>query len=461
MNRRGSAASMAFRVVLLVAASLARIGCAGAQQAPDIAELVLDNGLKVVIVPDHRAPVVIHMLWYRIGSADSPAGRTGMAHFLEHLMFKGTTHHKKGEFTAAVAEVGGRENAFTSPDFTVFFQKVPPSALEEMMAFEADRMHNLSVSDAVVEAERKVIVNERATQVENNPSSLLRERMNEVLFPDYSYRNPVIGSRYDIENLKFSEIGAFYAAYYRPDNATLIVAGDVEPGAVRRLAERIYGPLPRGTQLPRPERRLEEKAPTTRTVTIEDPRLSVPSFRRTWIVPSYLRGGEHHAGHALELLAELLGGGSQSRLYRELVVNRRIARDVSVKFDGFGLHHGFFSVYGTPMAAGQLEAMEQAVGAEIAKIARDGVPPAELAAVRERYLRRTIFERDDLMERARVYGTALSIGLGVEDLHDEPRRIEAIGSDDLRHAAQAWLGADRSVTGYLRPARPTAEEGRP
>ena len=293
----------------------------------DISSFFLDNGLQVVVIPDHRAPVVTHMLWYKVGSADEDAGKSGIAHFFEHLMFKGTKNHPPCEFGRRVAEIGGQENAFTSYDYTAYFQQVSPDALETMMRFEADRMRNLILTDDVIGPERDVILEERGSRVESQPSALLGEEVDATLYQNHPYRIPVIGWMHEIEKLNRADAIAFYDRYYAPNNAVLVVAGDVTADEVKRLAELTYGQIPRGPDLPPRVRPSEPEQNTRRTVTLNDARVSRPSMRKAWVVPSYTTAQPGEA-EALDLLSEILGGGVRSRAYETLVVEKGIASSV-------------------------------------------------------------------------------------------------------------------------------------
>ena len=306
-----------------------------------ISNFLLDNGMEVVVIPDRRAPIVTHMVWYKVGSADEPPGKSGIAHFFEHLMFKGTAKHKAGEFGAKIAEIGGSENAFTTDDYTAYYQTVTPEALETMMEFEADRMRNLILTDAVIGPERDVVLEERRSRIENSPEALLSEEIDATLYQNHPYRIPVIGWMHEMEKLNRTDAVAFYDRYYAPNNAILIVAGDVDAKEVRALAEKTYGKVARGPDLPPRIRPSEPEQNTARTVTLTDPRVSVPSFSRSWLVPSY-HTAEPGEAEALDLLSEILGGGVRSRIYQALVVKSGIASSAGAYFDGSKLDASAF-----------------------------------------------------------------------------------------------------------------------
>ncbi len=416
-----------------------------------VSEFSLDNGLRLVVIPDRRAPVVTHMVWYRIGSADEDAGKSGIAHFFEHLMFKGTSTHGPGVFSAAVAAVGGEENAFTSYDYTAYYQEVAPSALAEMMAFESDRMRNLVLTDEVIVPERDVILEERRMRVDNRPEAVLDEELDATLYQNHPYRIPVIGWNQEIEQLNRADAVSFYERYYAPNNAIVVVAGDVDPDAVLAEAKATYGRLAKGPDLPPRTRPREPEQNTARTVTLADPRVSLPMFRTLWVTPSYRtdKGGE---GEALDLLAEILGGNIRSRLYQQLVVKDGIATSVGAYYQGEGLDYGTFGLYGAPAAGTGIADVEAAVRRQVEKLASEGVTEAELAAAKKRFVRSTIFARDDQSSMARIYGATLAVGGTVEEIETWPDRIEAVTADEVKAAANAWLDYAKSTTGTLLPA---------
>ncbi|WP_315920529.1 pitrilysin family protein [Mesorhizobium sp. SP-1A] len=421
-----------------------------AQDGWKAADFKLGNGMEVVVIPDHRAPIVTHMVWYKAGSADEPPGKSGIAHFFEHLMFKATANHPAGEFDSAVAAIGGSDNAFTSYDYTCFHETVPPQALEQMMGFEADRMRNLVLTDETVATERDVIMEERRARVDNDPEALLDEEVDATLWQNQPYRIPVIGWMQEIAALNRNDAKAFYDRYYAPNNAVLVVAGDVTPETVKALAEKTFGKIPRGQDLPPRIRPVEPEQNARRTVTLSDPRVSVPSFSTQWVVPSYHTAKPREA-EALNLLAEILGGGTRSRLYQELIVNKGIASSVGAQFQGRMLDDTNFLVYATPNGDTKLPELEAAVAAEIARISRDGVTDEELEAAKNRFVRSMIFARDKQESMATIYGTTLTTGGTLQDVEEWPDRIRKVSAEEVKAVAARYLRQNRSVTGYLLP----------
>ena len=435
---------------VLAAALLAALPATAGAQAPAIEDFSLDNGLQVVVIPDHRAPVATHMLWYKIGSADEAPGKSGIAHFFEHLMFKGTSNYGPGVFSARIADIGGRENAFTSYDYTAYYQQVAPEALPEMMAMEADRMTNLILTDDVIGPERDVIIEERNMRVENDPRALLSEEVSATLYQNHPYRFPVIGWMHEIVKLNRDDAIDFYRRYYAPNNAILVVAGDVEAQTVRKLAQDTYGRVARGPELPPRLRPTEPEQNTRRTVTLADARVGVPNFSERWVVPSYTTAKEGEA-EALDILAEVLGGGVRSRLYQELVVRQGIAASAMAYYQSTALDDTMFVVLGSPRGDATLEDVEKAIDAEIARIVADGVTGEEVEKAKNRFVRSMIFARDEQDGMARIYGSTLATGGTVEDIASWPDRIRAVTAEDVKAAAARWLDERRSVAAYLLP----------
>lgn len=421
-----------------------------AEDAPTIEHFNLDNGLEVVVIPDRRAPVVTHMLWYKVGSADEDPGKSGIAHFFEHLMFKGTTKYGPGEFSARIADVGGRENAFTSYDYTAYFQQIAPSELRTMMEFEADRMTNLVLTDDVIGPERDVIIEERNSRVEGDPASLLSEEVSATLYQNHPYRIPVIGWMHEIEQLNRTDALDFYKRYYAPNNAVLVVAGDVDAGEVREMATEIYGKIPRGPDLPPRVRPTEPEQNTKRTVELDDDRVAVPSFSKRWVVPSY-RTAEPGEAEALDVLSEVLGGGMRSRIYQELIVKQGIASSAGAFYQGTSLDDTSFGFWGSPRGDSTLEQVEKAIDAELAKVIADGVTEDEVEKAKKRYIRSMIFARDDQSGMARIYGSALTTGSTVEDVANWTDKIREVTPQQVQEVAKKYLNEHRSVAGYLLP----------
>ena len=422
---------------------------------PAITHASLDNGLKIVVIPDHRAPVVTHMVWYRNGSADDPIGKSGIAHFLEHLMFKGTKTHPQGQFSETVAELGGQENAFTSNDYTAYFQRASKEHLGTLMAFEADRMTGLVLSDEIVTPERDVVLEERRMRTDTDPSAQLGEAVQATLFSHHPYGKPIIGWKHEIESLDRHDALAYYARFYTPENAILVVAGDVAFEEVERLAKETYGRIPARGAPPQRSRPQEPPPHAHRLVTLSDPKVDQPSAQRVYLVPSYFTG--RSASAALEVLSHLIGGGQTSLLYRDLVLDRKIAVAAGAYYMGTSLDDTRFYIWAIPSEGISLETLDAALDASIAAVSANLADADDLQRARTRLVADAVYAQDNQATLARWYGAALTTGLTTDDVAEWPSKIDAVTAEDVRHAAATYLVKRRSVTGFLLPeAAPAA-----
>jgi len=437
------------RTLLLVLGLLAAFAPpAGAATDASVAHFTLANGLEVVVVPDHRAPVVTHMIWYKVGAADETAGKSGLAHFLEHLMFKGTARNPGNRFSQAVAAIGGQENAFTTSDYTGFFQRVPREHLEEMMAFEADRITGLVLNDDVVRPELNVVLEEQNMRVANNPNSRLAEQMDAALYLNHPYGRPTIGWRPEIESLDRDDALAFYRRFYSPNNAIVVVAGDVTAEEVKAAAEETYGKIaPRADFAPR-RRPQEPPQEAPRTVTLADPQVEQPSLNRYYLAPARItaKPGE---SEALEVLAHVLGSGSNSRLYRSLVLDKGVALNAGAYYSSTALDYGKFGVFGSPKPGKNLHDVEAAIDSVLSDITEHGVTAEELELAKNRMIADAVYAQDNQATLARWYGAALATGETVDMVREWPEAIRAVTADQVREAARKWLNRKASVTGYL------------
>ncbi|WP_428135346.1 M16 family metallopeptidase [Bradyrhizobium sp.] len=456
--------SKRFAVSLLAALLTALVGSAVAQtngkpQPP--ASFTLQNGLQVVVIPDHRTPVVTQMIWYRVGSADETPGKSGLAHFLEHLMFKGTAKHPAGEFSKTVLQVGGNENAFTSTDYTGYYQRVPRDQLARMIEFEADRMTGLILKDENVLPERDVVLEEFNMRVANNPDARLSEQILAALYLNHPYGRPVIGWRQEIEKLDREDALAFYKRFYAPNNAILIIAGDVEANDVRPLVEKFYGPIPAQPSIPARRVRPQEPTPAApRAVTLSDPRVEQTSLRRYYLVPSSTTAAAGESA-ALDVLAQLMGSGANSYLYRALVIDKPLAISTGAGYQGTSLDPTQFQISVSPKPDAEFSQIEQAIDAVIADLQKNPPRAEDLERVKTQLIAESVYAQDNQTTMARWYGAALASGLSIEDIRSWPDRIRAVTAEQVRDAAQKWLDKKRSVTGYLIKDRaPRREEKR-
>jgi zinc protease len=424
------------------------------------ATFTLGNGLQVVVIPDHRTPVVTQMIWYKVGSADETPGKSGLAHFLEHLMFKGTSKHPAGEFSQTVLKVGGNENAFTSSDYTGYFQRVPREQLANMMAFEADRMTGLILKDENVLPERDVVLEEFNMRVANNPEARLTEQIMAALYLNHPYGRPVIGWRQEIEKLDREDALAFYKRFYAPNNAILVIAGDVEAKDVRPLVERTFSDVAAQPAIPAQRLRPQEPVPAApRTVTLSDPRVEQSSVRRFYLVPSSTTAAGESP--ALDVLAQLMGNGNNSYLYRALVVDRPLAVSAGAGYQGTSLDATQFMISAAPKPGVEFAQVEQVIDDVISDLGQNTVRAEDLERVKTQLIAEAIYAQDNQATLARWYGGALTTGLSIDDIRSWPDRIRAVTAEQVRDAAQKWLDKKRSVTGYLiKDAAPKREEKR-
>jgi zinc protease len=425
------------------------------------ATFTLGNGLQVVVIPDHRTPVITQMIWYKVGSADETPGKSGLAHFLEHLMFKGTSKHPAGEFSQTVLRIGGNENAFTSTDYTGYFQRVPSEELGKMMAFEADRMTGLILKDENVLPERDVVLEEYNMRVANNPEARLTEQIMAALYLNHPYGRPVIGWHQEIEQLDREDALAFYRRFYAPNNAILVIAGDVDATDVRPMVERTFGPIAAQPAIPARRLRPQEPEPVApRTVTLSDARVEQPSLRRYYLVPSATTAAAGESP-ALDVLAQLMGGGSNSYLYRALVLDRPLAVNANASYQGTSLDATQFAISVSPRSGVEFAQIEQVVDEVISDIGQNPVRAEDLERVKTQLIAEAIYAQDNQATLARWYGGALTTGLSIEDIRSWPDRIRAVTAEQVRAAAQKWLEKKRSATGYLiKDSEPKHEEKR-
>jgi zinc protease len=437
------------RIVPVFVAFLAAVGPAQALDI-DVSSFTLDNGMQVVVIPDRRAPVVTHMVWYKVGAADEPQGKAGIAHFLEHLMFKGTPRYPGGAFSRIIRSNGGEDNAFTSQDYTAYHQRVMKDRLPLVMELEADRMQNLVLTDENVLPERAVVQEERRERTENEPGSLLSEQLDAALFLAHPYGKPVIGWMSEVAELTREDALDFYARHYEPANAILVVAGDVTAEEVKTLAERHYGPL-RNKRPVEERRRTAEPPPNAeRRVIMRDHRASSPSWQRQYLT-SAARHLPQREELAMSLLADILGGGNQSRLYQKLTVEQKVAAYAGAWFSADMLDYGTFGVYAAPNAGIPVEQVEKAVDEILADISARGVTSEELERSRNSVIAGATYLLDSQEALARIFGVALTTGQTVDDVMNWERDIAQVSLEDVNKAARSVFDARASVTGILLP----------
>jgi len=429
----------------LISTSWAAAAIAGEEL---VSSFTLGNGMQVVVVEDHRAPVVQHMVWYRAGSADEPKGQSGVAHYLEHLLFKATENLESGEISATVAANGGKDNAFTSHDYTAYYQRIASDRLELMMSMESDRMVNIRLTERDIETEREVILEERNQRTDNNPRALFREQSQAVQYHNHRYGVPIIGWRHEMETLDMEDALSFYGTYYAPNNAILVVSGDVDPDEVNRLAEQYYGVIPANPDLP--ERLRTEEPPQTaaRRLTFKDARVAQPYVQRSYLAPERDSGAQEQAA-ALFLLAELLGGGTTSYLANALQFDQQTAVYTGAFYSGMSLDDTTFSFLIVPSEGVSLQEAEDALDLTYAAFLEEGVDAEQLDRIKLQLRASEIYARDNVDGIANRYGRALTSGLTVEDVQAWPDILQAVTAEQIIAVAKQVLQPEVSVTGWL------------
>nr|WP_245190782.1 pitrilysin family protein [Jannaschia formosa] len=434
-----------------------------AQSTPDLGDdtvttFTLPNGMDAIVIEDHRAPLVVHMVWYDVGSADEPPGKSGLAHYLEHLMFKGTDELEPGEFSATVEAQGGSDNAFTSQDYTGYFQRVAADRLGLMMKMEADRMRDLQLDSEDFLTERDVVEEERAQRVDSDPGALFAEQRNAIQYMNHPYGIPIIGWQHEVSQLTLEDAIEFYREHYAPNNATLIVAGDVDPAEVERLALEHYGPVEPNPALGARLRPSEPPQVIPRRATFEDERVSNPYVIRTYLAPERDPGAQEEAA-ALTILAQVLGGSSQTSIMgRTLEQDEGTALYTSAFYNGTSLDDTTFGLVVMPVPGRSLEDAEADMDRMISLLLEEGIDDAQLDRIKTQVRAGEIYGRDSLQGRARTYGVGVTSGLTVEDVQAWPRILEAVTEEDILAAAERLFDPKKSVTGYLKRPEPAPEQ---
>ncbi|QTN37337.1 M16 family metallopeptidase [Cognatishimia activa] len=435
------------RMILLAGLAIAATLPARAQEA--VTDFTLDNGMQVVVVEDHRAPVVMHMVWYKAGSADEPAGTSGIAHFLEHLMFKQTENLAPGEFSETVTAQGGQDNAFTSYDYTAYYQRVAADRLELMMQMESDRMVNLRLTEEDILTERDVIIEERNQRTENSAGALFREQRMAAQYMNHRYGVPIIGWRHEMETLDMADALAFYEEFYAPNNAILIVAGDVEPKEVRALADKYYGVIPANPDLKPRARTQEPPQLSARRMVYRDARVAQEYVTRSYLAPERDAGDQREAA-ALTLLAAILGDGPTAVLPRDLQFGSKQAVYTTAFYGGMSLDDTTFGLVIVPSEGVGLQEAEEAMDASVRQFIKDGVDEDHLKRIKMQLRAAQIYARDDADAVGNRYGRALTSGLTIQDVQEWPDILQSITGEEIVAAAERVFKVENSVTGWLR-----------
>jgi zinc protease len=434
--------------LLAITAWLALSSLTPAQARSRATEFRLDNGMHVVVIPDNRVPVVTHMVWYHAGGADDPPGVGGIAHYLEHLMFKSTARLKSGEFSRIITRLGGNDNAVTTHDATYYFQRVAKDRLKAVMELEADRMHGLNLLAEEVETERDVVKEERRSGIDADPISVLNEQMMAALYQNHPYRRPVIGWPHEIATLTRDDARRFYARFYAPNNAILVVAGDVTVDEVRKLAAETYGRNPARPDVRIAQRPQEPEPLAARRIERIDPRSAAPTVFRFYLTPAI---GTALPGEAetLEVLARIIGHGDGSRLNTRLVMEERSALTSGAMYFGVARDSGRLVLFGLATDPASTEKLERSIDRVIAEVRDKGVTAEEVERAKEGLEARFIYEADNQATLAKKYGEWLTAGRTVADVEAAPERLARVRIEDVNTAARKYLLPERSVTGVL------------
>lgn len=435
---------------IIVAAWLLLPGAVPAAQPADAVEVrELANGLRVIVKTDRRAPVAVSMVWYRIGSIDEKNGVTGVAHVLEHMMFKGTKSVAPGEFSRLIAAAGGRENAFTSRDYTGYFQTLHKSALPLSFRLEADRMANLVLSPGEFAKELKVVMEERRLRTDDRPQAVVYERLMAAALVSHPYRNPVIGWMNDLENLSVADTRLFYDDWYAPNNATVVVVGDVVPAEVFALAEKYFGALPRKTL---PPRKPQEEPPQLglKRLTVKAP-AEQPYVLMAYRVPGLKKPAEDWEPYALDMLESILSGNDAARLPQRLVKTDLVATSAGANYDGVGRGPAFFYLSGSPVAGRSAEQLEQSLRREVRRVVDEGVTDEELNRVKAQVIAAQVYQRDSMFFQARQIGSMETTGFSYRDLDLYIEKLKQVTADQVREVTRKYLVDDVLTVAYLDP----------
>jgi len=416
---------------------------------PKVSEFKLDNGLKLLVQEDHRAPVAVTQVWYKVGSSYEHGGITGISHMLEHMMFKGTKKHPPGEFSRIISANGGSENAFTGDDYTAYFQTLEKSRLPISFELEADRMRNLKLLPDEFAKEQQVVLEERRLRTDDQPRAKLGEQFNAMAYANSPYQNPVIGWPDDVSRLTVDDLSDWYQRWYAPNNATLVVVGDVNPEEVHKLAQKHFGPL-KPSKLPelKPQGEIEQVG--LRRITVKAP-AKLPYLSLGYKVPVLHGAAEEWEPYALEVAAGVLDGGNSARLESRLVRGQQIAASVGAGYDLYSRLPSLFMIEGTPVQGKTVAELEKALLEEIRRLREEPIAPEEMERVKAQVLAGKVFERDSIFYQAMQLGTAETVGLGWQTVDQYVDKINAVTPEQVRQVVQKYLVEDRLTIGYLDP----------
>ena len=412
-------------------------------------EKTLSNGLKVIVKEDHRAPVATAQVWYKVGSASEYGGVTGVSHVLEHMMFKGTPKYPVGQFSEILASIGARDNAFTSRDYTAYYQLFDVSKLETSFDLESDRMASLTLDEAEFKKEIEVVKEERRLRTEDNPNALTYEQFNAAAFTSSPYHNPVIGWMNDLDNMQVADLHQWYQQWYTPNNATLVVVGDVNPEDVFAMAEQYYGKIPQREIVPVKER-LEPQQVGERRVEVKAV-AKLPYMIMGYKVPSLNTIEDKQEAYALHVLSGILDGGRSSRLSKQLVREQEVAASAGAGYDLYSARSSMFLFDGTPNANKSVNELEQSIEAEIDKLKNELVSEQELKRVKAQVVASEIYQQDSVQRQAYLIGSLETVGLGWQTMNSYADNVQAVTAEQVQHVAKKYLIDERKTVAYLTP----------
>lgn len=412
-------------------------------------EKTLENGLKVIVKEDHRAPVATAQVWYKVGSASEYGGITGVSHVLEHMMFKGTPKHPVGKFSEILASIGARDNAFTGRDFTAYYQLFDVSKLETSFDLESDRMAQLNLDESEFIKELEVVKEERRLRTEDNPNALTYEQFNATAFNSSPYHNPVIGWMNDLDHMQVTDLREWYQQWYTPNNATLVVVGDVDPEHVFALAEKYYGPVA-SRNVAKLKARLEPRQVGERRVEVKAV-AKLPYMIIGYKVPSLKTAEDSREAYALNILSGILDGGRSSRLSKNLVREQEVAASAGAGYDLYSARSNMFLFDGTPNAENTLEELEQAIYQEIEKLQNELVSERELKRVKAQVVAGEVYQQDSVQRQAYVIGSLETVELGWKTMNEYADNIQKITAEDVREVAKKYLVDDFKTVAVLTP----------
>lgn len=424
-----------------------------------VTDVTLDNGMRVIVQEDHRAPVMVSQVWYRAGSMDEFNGTTGVAHVLEHMMFRGTNMVPPGEFSKRIAAAGGRENAFTNRDHTAYFQQMQKDRLELAMQLESDRMANLVIRDDLFAKEMQVVMEERRLRTDDQPQSVVYERLMATAYQESPYRRPVIGWMDDLQHMSAQDARDWYARWYVPNNATLVVAGDVKSADVIAMAKRYFGVIP-ARVLPVRKPQDEPAQIGEKRVVVKVP-AKVPYLLMAWHAPILKDWEKDTAPYALQILAGVLSGNDSARLQKSLVKTQQIAVSTSAGYDAVSRGPGMFMIDATPAPGKTADELEKAIRGQVERIQREGVSEAELARVKAQVIAADVYQRDSLFYQAMQLGEYVTAGLPPEALAHRVDKLRAVSAGEVQAAARQWLQDDQLSVGILDPQALQPQTHRP